>query len=75
MIIIREGKEIQLTSDEIFLAHKEFVTDWMAEVLQTDFGFNIEDSKEIAQVAYEKYCDEEGLTEYEAVQKAAEENK
>ena len=29
MTIIRNGKEIKLTDDEIYKAHKEFVSTWM----------------------------------------------
>lgn len=72
MTIIRSGEKIELTADEISLAHREFVTDWMAEALQNDFGLSVKDSCEYADIAYDIYCEGDGLTEYEAVQKAAE---
>ena len=75
MTIIRNGQEIKLTADEVYMAHKQFITDWMASTLQTDFGFSMENSYEYAYRAYDIYCEGDGLTEYEAVQKAAEEYK
>lgn len=32
MVIIRNGKEIELTWDEVSDAHKEFVTSWMSGI-------------------------------------------
>lgn len=32
MVIIRNGKEIELTWDEVSNAHKEFVTSWMSGI-------------------------------------------
>ena len=32
MVIIRNGKKIELTWDEVSDAHKEFVTSWMSGI-------------------------------------------
>ena len=37
MKVERNGKEFELTKDELFLAHKEYVTSSMQHVLENDF--------------------------------------
>lgn len=69
MKIERDGKEYELTGEERWQAHVEFVTDWMTETLIDDFGLTEEEAEESAKVAFDYYCDEEG-TEYECVVKA-----
>ena len=49
--------------------HIQFVTDWMADTLMEDF--DIADSaiaKELAELAYDKYCEGTGETEYECIE-------
>lgn len=45
MVIIRNGKEIELTWDEVSDAHKEFVTSWMSGVAISDFDVDIYTSR------------------------------
>lgn len=72
MVIIRNGEEIELTQDEVSDAHKEFVTSWMSGVAVDDFSVNKDDAADVAECAYDIYCDEEGCSEYETVEKAVE---
>lgn len=48
MVIIRNGKEIELTWDEVSDAHKEFVTSWMSGVAISDFDVDESTASEIA---------------------------
>lgn len=48
MVIIRNGKEIELTWDEVSDAHKEFVTSWMSGVAISDFNVDESTASEIA---------------------------
>lgn len=68
MKIIREGKEFTLTAEEILAAHKEFVTNWMTDTLMEDFDMEEETAKEVAVLAFARYCEGNGETEYEAVE-------
>ena len=45
MKITRDGKEIELTAEELEEAHAEFVTNFMRMTLETDFGVSPEDSQ------------------------------
>lgn len=45
MVIIRNGKEIELTWDEVSDAHKEFVTSWMSGIAVSDFDVDIYTSR------------------------------
>lgn len=47
MVIIRNGKEIELTWDEVSDAHKEFVTSWMSGVAISDFDVDESTASEI----------------------------
>lgn len=75
MKIKRGKKEYTLTQEELYQAHKEFVTKWMQEVLQDDFQIPEERAEELAQKAYDKYSEGNGETEYECVAWAAEQKK
>lgn len=75
MKIIRDNKEIELTSEEIYAAHKEFVTDWMTETAKeilSDKDIPEEIYVGIGEAAYDTYALGNGLTEYEAVKDAVE---
>ena len=78
MRIIRNGKEIKLTNDEIYAAHKEFVSSWMIdtakEIIQKEYNPDIteDDYINIGEAAYDTYAEGNGLTEYEAVEDAVE---
>ena len=60
MKIIREGKEIELTSEELASAHAEFVTNFMRKTLEEDFDVAPEDSQQLAEQAYDRYCEGNG---------------
>ena len=62
-----------LTHEELGQAHEEFVKNFMATTLQNDFGLEESDAEEVADMAYEFYCEGDGLTEYECIQKAYDE--
>lgn len=49
MKIVREGKEIELTSEELAMAHAEFVTNFMRKTLEEDFDVAPEDSQQLAE--------------------------
>lgn len=65
---IVDGKELEivLTSDEIREAHKECVIAFMIDVFLGDFDVEDEDNaRSLAEMAYNRYCEGDGLTEYE----------
>lgn len=73
---------IELTNDEVYDAHKEFVTSWMTDTVMEIIELYHEDVfkklaekdyESIAETAYEIYSDGDGYTEYEAVEEAVEE--
>jgi len=68
MKIVREGKEIELTSEELASAHAEFVTNFMRKTLEEDFDVAPEDSQQLAEQAYDRYCEGNGETEYECIE-------
>jgi hypothetical protein len=75
MKIIRNNKEIELTSGEVYAAHKEFITNWMTETAKEILGDNDipeEIYVDIGEAAYDTYASGNGLTEYEAVKDAVE---
>lgn len=61
---------IELTDEEIFQANTEFVTRFMRDTLIKDFGVSDEKADELAVAAYKKYCEGNGLTEYECIEVA-----
>lgn len=73
MKIIRNGKEIELTADEVFEAHKEFVTSFMSNELMENHNIPEADADSLANRAYDIYCDREGYTEQDAISEAADE--
>lgn len=68
MKIIRDGKEFELTHEEMMEAHDQIVTEFMTNVLIDDFGLDIEEAKDLGEVAYDRYCEGEGETEYECIE-------
>lgn len=70
MKIERDGKEYELTSRELAMAAEEFVKNWMKDTLVVDFELSEEDAEELAEVAYDYYCEGDNGTEYECVEKA-----
>ena len=73
MKIIRNNKEIELTADEVFKAHKEFVTSFMSNELMENHNIPEADADSLASRAYDIYCDREGYTEQDAISEAADE--
>ncbi len=73
MKIIRNGKEIELTADEVFEAHKEFVVSFMSNELIESHGIPEADADSWGNRAYDLYCDREGYTEQDAISEAADE--
>lgn len=71
MIIVRDGKEIELTRDEVSQAHKEFVINWMTGVLRSEYCFSESDIDKVANEAYDIYCKKEGYSELDGVEEAA----
>ena len=69
MIIKRDGKEYELTYEELSEANTEFVTNWMKKKLIEDFNVPEDIAADCAAMAYDHYCDEEG-SEYECVELA-----
>ena len=60
--------DITLTYDELSAAHAEFVTNFMKDTLKDDFGYDDSTAQDLAETAYEKYCEGDGLTEYECIE-------
>lgn len=71
-VLKRGKKEIVLTDNEIFAVHKPYIMRWMRLTAETDFDIPEENSWEVAEKGYDLYSDGDGLTEYEAIQTAAE---
>ncbi len=63
---------IVLTQKELAQANAEFVRNFMQNVAEQDFGYEPQIAKEIAIYAYDLYCEGNGETEYECVEKAVE---
>lgn len=72
MIIKRNinGKEIdiELTSEELAEANAEFVTAFMKDTLINDFNLDDETADQLADEAYQLYCEGDGKTEYECIE-------
>lgn len=65
--------DIKLTAEELSAAHEEYVTNFMKSEFENTFGYSDEISEELAKSAYEEYAKGEGLTEYECIEKIADE--
>lgn len=55
------------------MAHDAHVTSFMQMTLQNDFDMEETDAIEVAKDAYQYYCEGNGDTEYECIQKAYDE--
>jgi len=75
-IVGNQEMEFELTHEEIAQANAEFITDWMISVLlDNNSEMSEEEAQEYGQAAYELYCEGTGYTEYECVEKMAEQYK
>ncbi len=54
-------------------AHARFVTAFMKNTLMEDFDVPEEDAQDVAENAYDIYCDGNGQTEYECIEEAFDE--
>ena len=63
--------EIELTGKEIQETHREYVTDFMQNTLEQDFHYSPDIAKTLSTLAYQEYCKGNGLTEYECIEKVA----
>lgn len=75
MKIVRNGQEFKLTEQELQEAHREFVVNFMKSELLENFDVNETESKDIAEAAYDRYCEGNGETEYECIEWAYENQK
>ena len=68
MKIVRDGKEYELTYEELAEANAEFVTMFMKSELMERCGIeNEETAAEVAEDAYDRYCEGNGETEGECI--------
>lgn len=75
MKIVRNGQEFKLSEQEVQEAHREFVVNFMESELLENFDVNETESKDIAEAAYDRYCEGNGETEYECIEWAYENQK
>lgn len=75
MKIVRNGQEFKLTEQELQEAHREFVVNFMESELLENFDMNETESRNIAEAAYDRYCEGNGETEYECIEWAYENQK
>lgn len=68
MKIVRDGKEYELTSEELAAASAEFVTNFMKSEMMGRCEISDEElAKELAEQAYDRYCEGNGETEGECI--------
>lgn len=68
MKIVRDGKEYELTSEELAAASAEFVTNFMKSEMMGRCEISDEElAEELAEKAYDRYCEGNGETEGECV--------
>ena len=68
MKIIRDGKEYELTDDELAEANTEFVKAFMKREMMGRCGISSEElAGELAENAYNRYCEGNGETEGECI--------
>lgn len=75
---VSEGTEglvslVEKYPDVSSAVHDHCVTSFMENELRSAFGLSKKSSKEVACRAYDIYCEGDGLTEYESIEKAYEE--
>ena len=68
MKIFRDGKEYELTLQELIQAHEEVSIGFMATELHNSFGLDKNTAREVARKAFEKYAEGTGKTEYECIE-------
>ena len=68
MKIVRDGKEYELTSEELAAANAEFVTNFMKSEMMGRCEISDEElAEELAEQAYDRYCEGNGETEGECI--------
>lgn len=72
MKIQRDGKEYTLTAEEVMEAHEEFVTSFMAAELEDSYDIPHKYSKDLAKEAYDIYADSGNYSEYDCIERVAE---
>lgn len=72
MKIQRDGKEYTLTAEEVMEAHEEFVTSFMAAELENSYDIPHKYSKDLAKEAYDMYADSGNYSEYDCIERVAE---
>lgn len=66
--IVRDGKEYELTSEELAAANAEFVTNFMKSEMMGRCEISDEElAEELAEKAYDRYCEGNGETEGECI--------
>lgn len=73
MTIYRDGKAIELTEEEIAQVAKVFQLGFYQEELRDSFYVPESKYNDIAERAYELYCEGDGKTEYECLEEAVDE--
>ena len=71
---VPEGHVEAVLKAEKYEAHKDFVKEWMRSTLITDFDIDEQAAGTLSEFAYDRYCEGNGETEYEAVEWAVENN-
>lgn len=68
MKIIRNGKEYELTANELAAANKEFITTFMKSEMLKRYGIsNKKLAGKLAEKAHDKYCEGNGENEGECI--------
>lgn len=74
-IVNGQERFFTLTDEELSKAHTEYVINFMVNTLQNDFDLEKKDAEKVAVIAYDLYCEGNGDTEYECIQKAYDEQR
>ena len=68
MKIVRGDMSFELTLEELCDAHAEFVTLFMKLELMGKYGLTEETAEDVAERAFDRYCEGNGETEYECIE-------
>ena len=68
MKITRGDMSFDLTLEELCEAHAEFVTMFMKLELMKTYGLTEEAAEDVAERAFDRYCEGNGETEYECIE-------
>lgn len=68
MKITRENQSFELTLEELYEAYAEFIKLFMKSELANTYGLDEEKAKEVAERAFDRYCEGNGETEGECVE-------